>query len=202
MQEMIERYGKQAGHMLKEFDLDEGKSISKEEFIAVLDEKCQKDAARMAKWVKFLAKPLAKKEKKAPTDAPAAASSGADTMDKATLAKQPVGICHDDCSEFESVIAEVRAECRIAKCGFPTTVVVKDVPPVPEAELEAFKATHLSNEYLHWPEAEDLFKNDVNIQHGGAGGRAGIGEGLDPGLLRPHGLHGAWVLAEPVQGLS
>jgi hypothetical protein len=151
--------------MLKEFDLDEGKSISKEEFIAVLDDKYQKDAVRTAKWVKFLAKPPAKKEKKAPTDAPAAASSGADTVDKAALAKQPVGICHDDCSEFESVIAEVRAECRIAKCGFPTTVVVKDVPPVPEAELEAFKATHLSNEYLHGPEAEDRFKNDVKIQH-------------------------------------
>jgi len=46
MQEMIERYGKQAGHMLKEFDLDEGKTISKDEFVAVLDDKYQKDAVR------------------------------------------------------------------------------------------------------------------------------------------------------------
>ena len=65
MQEMIDRYGKQASHMLKEFDLDEGKTISKDEFIAVLDDKYRKDAARTAKWVKFLGKPpSAKKEKK------------------------------------------------------------------------------------------------------------------------------------------
>ena len=41
MQELVARYGRQAGHMLKEFDLDEGNTISKDEFVAVLAAKCQ-----------------------------------------------------------------------------------------------------------------------------------------------------------------
>jgi Ca2+-binding EF-hand superfamily protein len=64
-EEMVGRYGKQAGHMLKEFDLDSGKTISKAEFVAVLDDKYQKDAKRTAKWVKFLSRePAAKGQKK------------------------------------------------------------------------------------------------------------------------------------------
>merc|ERR1712166_399673 len=66
--EMVARYGKQAGHMLKEFDLNSGKSISKAEFIAVLDDKYQKDAKRTAKWVKFLSKDP--KPKDAPKETP------------------------------------------------------------------------------------------------------------------------------------
>ena len=44
MEELVQRYGKQAQHMLKEFDLDEGKTISKDEFIAVLDAKYEAGA--------------------------------------------------------------------------------------------------------------------------------------------------------------
>eukprot|EP01051_Picozoa_sp_SAG22_P015288 SAG22_NODE_1974_length_3223_cov_2.274648_2_plen_237_part_01 len=47
--------------MLKEFDLDGGNTISKDEFIAVLDAKYSKDAVRTAKWVRFLSNPPAKK---------------------------------------------------------------------------------------------------------------------------------------------
>ena len=43
MQELVARYGRQAGHMLKEFDLDEGNTISKDDlkFVAVLAAKYQ-----------------------------------------------------------------------------------------------------------------------------------------------------------------
>jgi hypothetical protein len=41
--------------MLREFDLDGSASVSKDEFIAVLDHKYQQDPVRTAKWVKFLA---------------------------------------------------------------------------------------------------------------------------------------------------
>ena len=64
MEELIQRYGKQAQHMLKEFDLDAGKTISKDEFIAVLDAKYAKDAVRTAKWVKYLSAPPKGKPKK------------------------------------------------------------------------------------------------------------------------------------------
>eukprot|EP01052_Picozoa_sp_SAG31_P033508 SAG31_NODE_3798_length_3873_cov_6.539746_3_plen_147_part_00 len=47
-----------------QFDLDEGKTISKDEFIAVLDAKYAKDAVRTAKWVKYLSNPPKGKPKK------------------------------------------------------------------------------------------------------------------------------------------
>jgi hypothetical protein len=43
--------------MLREFDLDGDATISKDEFVAVLDHKYQQDPVRTAKWVKFLANP-------------------------------------------------------------------------------------------------------------------------------------------------
>ena len=63
-EEMVGRYGKQAGHLLKEFDLDSGGTISKEEFIAVVDAKYAANPERTAKWVSFLAAPPRGKPKK------------------------------------------------------------------------------------------------------------------------------------------
>ena len=80
--ELVARYGKQAGHMLKEFDLDGGSTISKEEFVSVLDRKYQQDPVRAAKWVQFLGNPPARsspgrrKGRKAPAP-PAIASRSA-----------------------------------------------------------------------------------------------------------------------------
>ena len=87
MQELVARYGRQAGHMLKEFDLDEGNTISKGEFVAVLAAKYQADPARTAKWVAFLANPPAPKR-----------------GSKAAEARQRLGITEDEVV-FAGVVA-------------------------------------------------------------------------------------------------
>jgi hypothetical protein len=57
--ELVARYGKPAEHMLEEFDLDVGGTISAAGFLAAVDAAYERDALRAAKWLKHLADPPA-----------------------------------------------------------------------------------------------------------------------------------------------
>eukprot|EP01051_Picozoa_sp_SAG22_P002203 SAG22_NODE_97_length_20760_cov_43.302850_5_plen_1902_part_00 len=64
MQELSARYGKQARHLLLEFDLDQSGSIDKDEFVTVLRDKYLEKPERTSKWIQFLAQPPRGKAKK------------------------------------------------------------------------------------------------------------------------------------------
>ena len=56
--EMVARYGTEAGKIMKEFGMTSPEdTITKEEFVSVLDRKYHEDPVQTGKWVQFLANP-------------------------------------------------------------------------------------------------------------------------------------------------
>ena len=74
------------------------------------------------------------------------------------LYKMLSGLRENDPEEFDKTLALVKYQASEARPAFPKGKVVASVPTVPEAELEAFKAAHIDNSYIHdydSPEAKE-----------------------------------------------
>lgn len=83
----------------------------------------------------------------------------------AVTAEKLVPFYMEDTVKFKSILAQVQFEGCPTRPKFPP-VSVADVVPVPDSEVEAFKAYHIDNTYLKWgtPEAEERINNDRKLQ--------------------------------------
>lgn len=73
----------------------------------------------------------------------------------------------EDSAKFQRVVATVEVAGRSKKPKFPSNTIVADIPPVPAAEVAAFKAKHVNLEKMSYsdPEAKDRLKNRRNLQY-------------------------------------
>ena len=66
---------------------------------------------------------------------------------------------NDDPEEFDKIVAQVQYKAREPRPLFPKDVFVADIPKIPEAEVEAFKAKYVDNTYLSKEEAKERMKS-------------------------------------------
>ena len=64
-----------------------------------------------------------------------------------------------DPEEFDQIVAQVQYRAREPRPLFPKDVVVADIPRIPDADVEEFKAKYVDNAYLSKEEAKKRTKS-------------------------------------------